>query len=374
MPLFKKLCEFSPNCFNYNFFACNFSKNNIKIYSKMYFHEDFEFIGANKFYFFDTYNIFGNKSYLKSLFIHSYSKQYNCIILLGNANYPSLWLAAILARITGKTVLMWTHGFLRNENCIKGFVRLAFYRLAHGLLLYGHRAREILANKGYPDGRMEVIYNSLDYDKQRFVRKSLTDVYLSNLKTNLFSNSSLPVIIFIGRLTPQKKLHQLLQATHILAQRSCPINVLFVGSGQEKPKLNALVTQFNLSEYVIFYGETYDENEIGGLISISDICVSPGEVGLTCMHSMAYGTPVITHDDFDFQMPEVEAIQPGLTGGFFKRDDPISLADSIYNYLHSRSSSDSVRDACVKIIESKYNSSVQLKLINNFIKKIEMMQ
>jgi len=32
---------------------------------------------------------------------------------------------------------------------------------------------------------------------------------------------------------------------------------------------------------------------------------------------MIYGTPVITHDDFDQRKPEFEAIQAGLTGAFF---------------------------------------------------------
>ena len=44
--------------------------------------------------------------------------------------------------------------------------------------------------------------------------------------------------------------------------------------------------------------------------------VSPGNVGLTAIHSLSYGTPVLTHNNFNNQMPEVESIQPGFNGYF----------------------------------------------------------
>ncbi|ALI53965.1 hypothetical protein IMCC12053_15 [Celeribacter marinus] len=44
------------------------------------------------------------------------------------------------------------------------------------------------------------------------------------------------------------------------------------------------------------------------------------------MHALAYGATVITHDDLDRQMPEVEAIEPGVTGAFFRYGDKDDLA------------------------------------------------
>lgn len=43
------------------------------------------------------------------------------------------------------------------------------------------------------------------------------------------------------------------------------------------------------------------------------------------MHSMMFGCPVITHNNFNWQMPEYEAIKPGITGDFFKMDDVSDL-------------------------------------------------
>ena len=49
---------------------------------------------------------------------------------------------------------------------------------------------------------------------------------------------------------------------------------------------------------------------------------------ILAIHALAYGTPVITHDDLDRQMPEVEVISEGLTGAFFKHGDVADLAEN----------------------------------------------
>lgn len=67
---------------------------------------------------------------------------------------------------------------------------------------------------------------------------------------------------------------------------------------------------------VWFYGSCYDEQTNAELIYNADMCVAPGNVGLTAIHAMTFGCPVITHSDFKWQMPEFEAIHPGKTGDF----------------------------------------------------------
>lgn len=54
------------------------------------------------------------------------------------------------------------------------------------------------------------------------------------------------------------------------------------------------------------------------LIYNADLCVAPGNIGLTAMHAMMFGCPCISHNDFSWQMPEFEAIVPYKTGNFLK--------------------------------------------------------
>lgn len=102
------------------------------------------------------------------------------------------------------------------------------------------------------------------------------------------------------------------------------------------------------------------------MIMSANVTVSPGKVGLTAMHSLAYGTPVITHDNFDAQMPEYEAIFPGKTGDFFRREDSADLARLIKIWtLKGDIRTDQEREACYEVIEKRYNPELQRKVIES---------
>ena len=103
------------------------------------------------------------------------------------------------------------------------------------------------------------------------------------------------------------------------------------------------------------------------MISNADLCISPGNVGLTAIHSMMFGTPVITHKDFPMQMPEFEAIIPGITGNFFERDNVQSLTLAITNWFEKAPNRDVVRLECYKMIDEKYNPYVQINTMRSVL-------
>lgn len=312
---------------------------------------------------------FKNFLWQKGLVKLSCSKEFDAIIYLGVVYSISTWISAIIARIKGKGVFMWSHGFIRDEKGFKGWLRKTFYKLADCMLLYHERAKEIMARKGFKPGNLYVIYNSLDYDIQVKIRKALDRQKIDAHRNELFKNPDFPVLLFIGRLTPQKKLFMIIEAAAILKEAGRKCNILFVGTGPEKDKLSDLAKSLGLDDCVCFYGDCYEEEKIGLLIGLSDICIAPGEVGLTCMHSLVYGTPVITHDNPDFQMPEYEAIKPGFNGEFFVKDDTQSLADSIDKWLSENKDNSQVAENCYKIIDDYYNPRYQLQVINRAVEE-----
>jgi len=296
------------------------------------------------------------------------SKEFDAIIYLGVVYHISTWVSCILAKLTGKKIYMWSHGFLRREPGLKGLMRSAFYRLADGMLLYHHRARELFIERGFSPEKLDVLYNSLDVSTQKKVRDQIESAELELKRSEIFKNPSDPVLLWIGRLTSQKKLNMLIQAARQLKNQDTNVNILFVGEGPEKQSLSDEVDRCGLKKQVCFYGASHNEDELGPLINLSDICIAPGEVGLTCMHSLVYGTPVITHDNPDFQMPEYEAIKPGVSGMFFKYGSIESLAETIKVWLDQGLPRDEIRDACFRVIDDDYNPSNQVKIINNMVR------
>ena len=99
------------------------------------------------------------------------------------------------------------------------------------------------------------------------------------------------------------------------------------------------------------------------------LCVSPGNIGLTAIHSLTYGTPAITHNNFSNQMPEFEAIQDGFTGSFFEENDINSLKLSIQKWLSKHPiKNDELIKNCYSIIDRYYNPQYQIKLLKSILK------
>ncbi len=299
----------------------------------------------------------------KEVVSKSISSEYDCIIYLGNPYFLSTWVGALLAKMTKKRVLFWTHGFIRSGSMIDQ-IKKVFFHLADGLLLYGNKAKDNLIQKGFKEKNLYVIYNSLDYDKQLLLRNKISPEDIKEERRKLFKYDENPILLFIGRLTKQKKLSDLLLAAKQLHKQGIHVNVLFIGEGEEKNDLIQTTEQNSLSEFVCFYGATHNETELAPLISLSDICVAPGEVGLTAMHSLVYGTPVITHNNYLFQMPEYEAIVEGKTGLLYEYGSNDSLIEKITQWIKDKKDREVIREDCYNIIDTYYNPDKQVDLIN----------
>jgi glycosyltransferase involved in cell wall biosynthesis len=298
-----------------------------------------------------------------------FSNEFDEYIFLGNPYFISTWIGAIILKIRKRPVYFWTHGLLKKDKGLKRLIRRIFYLLPTGFFLYGNHARNLLIQEGYNQEKLHVIYNSLNYSKQISFRESLNDEDIILLRSRFFKRPELPQIIFIGRLTKQKKLIQLIEAISILNHKGVLINLLIVGDGSEFKNLKEKVTKKELKDFVFFHEESYAEEDNFKLIVSSDICVAPGEVGLTAMHSLVFGTPVITHNNPNRQMPEFEAIVPGVSGDFFEFNDVIDLALKIESWLLNRPEKKTIRQNCYSIIDSKYNPKYQKDVICNVLLK-----
>ena len=293
---------------------------------------------------------------------------YDVHVYWGEAHRLSTWLSAIFSRIRGKKVVFWGHGLYGNEGRFKGWIRCNFYRLANALLVYSDYGKDLLVDRKFEGDRIHVIKNSLDWQKQNefFLDESLQ----SKLpKSKLFSEKD-RVLIFVGRLEPQKHLHLLLEALVILngEHQEC-YKLMIIGTGSQHDALVKLADETNISEDVLFYGACYDDKILAPLIMMADICLSPGEVGLTALHSLIYGTPVITHDNFSEQMPEFEAIFPGISGEFYNYGNIGDLCTKIKAIIGLVDAGvinpTTCREAILKCYNTEYQTGVFVQMLNS---------
>lgn len=286
-------------------------------------------------------------------------------IFLGEFQVISTWVSVIICKIRGIKIVYWTHGIYGNEVGWKRFLRTFFYKMADELLLYERRAKKLLIENGFKEEKLKVIYNSLDYDTHLELRNNVE--VKSNNSLTLFKNNTLPYLIFVGRLTKVKRIDMLIEAVSIINKEEMKLNLLLVGDGGEKESLKLLTVQKKAEEYINFYGASYDEKELAKLIYHATLCVSPGNVGLTAIHSLSYGTPVCTHSSFYNQMPEVEVIESGVTGCFFDENSTESLANVILNWKENIIDREILRVNCYKVIDTFYNPYNQIDIIKTLL-------
>lgn len=296
------------------------------------------------------------------------ASRYDTLIFLGDRRFLSTWVSALLARLTGKRVLMWTHGLRSKPRSFAARSNLWFYRLAHGLLLYGHRARKLLIDEGFKPSALHVVYNSLDYEAQKQQRERLSQAQIQDTRQELFAHSEDPVLVFIGRLIENKKLDMLVEACSRLNRSDRPVNLLLIGEGPLRESLEQQARNSGCPERFRLYGACYDETELARLLLASDLCVCPGALGLTAMHCLAYGLPVITSDCMDLQKPEVEAIQPGMSGQFYRHGDIEDLTEQIRRWLNRSVSRAQTAEDCIRVIEERYNPRTQVDIINRAVR------
>lgn len=307
-------------------------------------------------------DLYATEGLVKLLF----NKHYKTYFLVGEPRNMAIWLFVLIKRLFfyDKKVYFWCHGWYGKESYTEAFIKKIVYKCASGIFTYGEYAKNLMIKEGFDGAKIHPIHNSLDYEKQLSLRQNIkqTNCYKDYFKTEY------PVLIFIGRLTEIKRLDMLIESIRELRDNGENYNLVFVGDGPVKNALQAIAQKYNLTDRIWFYGACYDEKQNAELIYNADLCVAPGNVGLTAIHSMMFGTPVISHNNFKFQMPEFEAIKPNITGEFFQYQNNKSLSDTISQWFKMhKNERNLIRENCFKEIDSYWNPNYQIKILIDFL-------
>lgn len=296
-----------------------------------------------------------------------FQSRWRSVIFLGNPYYLTTWLSALLCRLMGKRVIMWTHGFRGKPNgrVKRSFLKRIFFKQAHALLLYGRWARDRFLSMGFGAEKLYVAYNGLQ-DANNLVNQGGVNCEINK--------ETLPAkelnFLWVGRMTKEKKLPFLLESFGKFLERGGVARLILVGDGPERKELERYADEIKLGERVKFEGEVWDKKKLHKIFNEADLAVSPGPIGLFAIHAMAYGVPVLTNDNWDTQGPEVEAVIDGKTGAFFRDGDVNALVSKMLTILKDHKTRAIMFGNCRKLIESKYTVDYQEQVIMSAVNNI----
>lgn len=222
-------------------------------------------------------------------------------------NLPYLW--AVRRRLC-KYWIWWGHGFnfqreVRSQwsSALKEWVKQFMTRRADGIITYTERGAKYWQERGLPEERVIPFFNTLDVEGLRASIQEISEEKLVCIRRRLGLDRK-KVLLFSGRLYPEKKVDFLLRAFSHLKKADSEIALLIIGDGPERRSLEVLTSEMALQD-VHFLGEIVDPQETGAFFILADLMVIPGLVGLAVVHGFAFGLPLAT-TQHSFHSPEIE--------------------------------------------------------------------
>lgn len=218
-------------------------------------------------------------------------KQYS--ILHAHMLFGPAFAAALAGHFLGKRVIVklgssGTDGEIQTSlRTLRGRVRLAFLRRwADVIIALDDTMYNEALSAGFSVERIYRMVNGID------VSSFASDISQENLKYSLGIDNKI-VVLFVGRLVPQKSLSTLLNALH-QSIKVCPnLSLVLVGNGPEYEMLRNLSDDLNIQDNIVFAG---NQSDVKPYLRAADIFALPSETeGMSnaLMEAMASGLPCI---------------------------------------------------------------------------------
>jgi len=297
-------------------------------------------------------------------------KNYKIIFIYGNPRVISNVFYSILFKLLGKKVVVWGQFHTASSNSWLKSIRLKWWAGFKYIFLYTDREAEkykqINKNSAFVTG----MNNGVNQTEIHNVIKKFDDASLQQWKSNA-GVSDKRIILSCARLEEKNKYDLLIDCLPNLVVKYPDLLWCVIGDGAEKKALQARAQELHVDQHIKWLGAIYTQEALAPWFLSSECLVHPGAIGLSLMHSMGYGLPVVTHDNEDKQMPEIAALVDGVNGLMFSEGDTKSLTEVVYSLLDDNDLQKKLSSNAFKTIAENYNTEKMAEKFITMVNKIE---
>jgi hypothetical protein len=233
------------------------------------------------------------------------------MVLLPGFSEGVHWVMLSAAVMSRKRRTVFCDSTLREhpQSYVKGMLKRSFFALCNGYFTYGERGQEYLVHYGANPERIflrcQAAYLPQDYSA------------LLALQARIAAHSEFhrsPPFLFVGRLSAEKGLDNLLQAFARVLVQSSTAQLRIVGDGPLKEPLRKLCAVLNMQERVTFVGGLGAQDlayEYARALCL--ILPSRSEPwGLVANEALHYGCPVVVSENCGCVQELVSDVSYGL--------------------------------------------------------------
>jgi len=259
----------------------------------------------------------------------------------------------LAARLSGVPVMTTAHGWIGNRPKDR-FLSALDRQVMRGLdrvIAVSTPIRDLLRGVGVGSDRLRLLHNAIVIE--RYQRTGQTD-FLEQL---LGRHLERPVIVTIGRLSPEKGHADLVEAVALLRDRGSVVTTVLVGDGPARAALEEKVKAAGLAERVHFPGYVTNTARI---LESSDLMVLP---------SHTEGLPNVALEALLMEVPVVatrvggtpEVVIDGVTGQLVEPHAPAALASAIGAFAANQEPLRAMARAGRSRVESEFDFRVRTR-------------
>jgi glycosyltransferase involved in cell wall biosynthesis len=235
----------------------------------------------------------------------SNAANYDLLILedaVNNLTYP----LCQLHQLHKTKVAFWGHGRDRKVSKLTTLKQLSeAFKLwrckrADGFFAYTQGVKDYLVAKGVTADKISVVNNTIDIVEQRKASEKYRHQRQIWRKEHGVDDKH--VMLFIGRLSKNKRIDFLFEACKLLEQRTPNTHLILVGSG-------VLPEDVVKPQRITTFDSITDTELLAPIYAGADLFVCPGAVGLAPLQAFCHNLPIVTIQQ-SAHGPEVEYLSP----------------------------------------------------------------
>lgn len=179
---------------------------------------------------------------------------------------------------------------------------------------YTQMSADLVMAAGFPGNRITVLNNAVDTSDMQRHRQSVTPEETHALRASLGFGAG-PVGVFVGSLYADKRLDFLFAAAAAIRREVPDFHLLIVGEGQERDRVQAWCAAHPWARWV---AARFGREKVAYL-SVAQVMLNPGALGLGVMDAFVCQAPMITTDCGNHG-PEIAYLENNVNGVMTKND------------------------------------------------------
>lgn len=234
------------------------------------------------------------------------------LVIVEHANRHALnYLLMLLSALRLKRLAYWGHGFNHQadpRSLTERFKRWTVRR-ADWWFAYTAQARDYVAAQGFRAQRITAVENAIDTRELRRQIAGVTEAEKTAARVALGWNAADRVLVCCGSIYPNKFVHELIEASDGMHAAEARVRLLVIGGGIGLPRARELA---EARPWVRCVGPQLGRDK-ALLLSLGELFLNPGVIGLGVLDAFCAGLPVITRR-LAVSSPELEYVWHGVNG------------------------------------------------------------